>query len=203
MATKTIICADALDWLGANHAGAVVTSPPDAEEIGAGLKEWEIWFAGALDACLVAAPVAAFYVTDRKSDGALRSKAALVFDAATRARRSISWHKIALRRAIGRVDLHRPGFSHVIAVGARSGSATPDVFERGRTLYANGTGLVAARVMVEWAAKSARQIVDPFCGRGTIPAVAVALGFDAVGIDLDERQCEHARQLSLRARSTG
>jgi DNA modification methylase len=40
-------------------------------------------------------------------------------------------------------------------------------------------------------------VVDPFCGHGTVLAVANAMGFDALGIDLSVRQCRAARRLTL------
>jgi tRNA G10 N-methylase Trm11 len=39
--------------------------------------------------------------------------------------------------------------------------------------------------------------VDPFCGYGTVLAVANALGLDAVGVDLSARMCARARTLSV------
>lgn len=199
---KEIVCADALDWLAGNRAAAIVTSPPDAEEIGATPDEWRAWFLGALAACFAASegPVVV-YVTDRKAGGRLHSKAGLVLRAAAEANAPQAWHKIALRREVGQTDIHRPTFSHLIAFGARPGAATPDVIRRGATLYPNGTGLIAARVAVQWAAGAMRRggaIVDPFCGRGTIPAVAEALGVPAIGVDLDPDQCRRAAALSLR-----
>jgi DNA modification methylase len=40
-----------------------------------------------------------------------------------------------------------------------------------------------------------RTVVDPFCGWGTVLAVANALGMDAVGVDLSLRMCRRARTL--------
>jgi tRNA G10 N-methylase Trm11 len=40
--------------------------------------------------------------------------------------------------------------------------------------------------------------VDPFCGWGTVLAVANALGMDAVGVDLSARMCRRARVLDLK-----
>jgi cyclopropane fatty-acyl-phospholipid synthase-like methyltransferase len=42
-----------------------------------------------------------------------------------------------------------------------------------------------------------RTIVDPFCGWGTVLAVANALGMDAVGVDLSTRMCRRARTLQI------
>ena len=42
-----------------------------------------------------------------------------------------------------------------------------------------------------------RTIVDPFCGWGTVLAVANALGLDAVGVDVSARMCKRARQLTV------
>jgi hypothetical protein len=44
-----------------------------------------------------------------------------------------------------------------------------------------------------------RTVVDPFCGWGTVLAVANALGMDAVGVDLSARMCRHARALRFTA----
>jgi tRNA G10 N-methylase Trm11 len=45
----------------------------------------------------------------------------------------------------------------------------------------------------------ATTIVDPFCGRGTVLAVANALGLDAVGVELGGKRCRIARALVLGA----
>jgi tRNA G10 N-methylase Trm11 len=44
---------------------------------------------------------------------------------------------------------------------------------------------------------STRTIVDPFCGWGTVLAVANTLGLDAVGVDLSARMCRRARVLAI------
>jgi tRNA G10 N-methylase Trm11 len=40
-------------------------------------------------------------------------------------------------------------------------------------------------------------VVDPFCGFGTVLAVANALGLDAVGVDVSPRMCRRARTLQI------
>ena len=44
---------------------------------------------------------------------------------------------------------------------------------------------------------STKTIVDPFCGEGSVLAVANALGFAALGIDLSAKRCKAARQQTL------
>ena len=196
---KTIICADAMEWLETKKCAAIFTSPPDAEEIGHPVEAWAPWFRGAIALCFAACsgPLV-FYVTDRKSGGRLHSKAAMVLAEADQAGVRMAWHKIALRRDVGQTDLHRPTFTHLLAFNGAPGKASPDVIQRGKTVYPNGTGLVAARVGVEWVKKQVPSLLDPFCGQGTIPAVAEALGLTATGVDIDEAQCAKARALTLR-----
>jgi hypothetical protein len=198
---KSIICADAIEWLKSNTCDAVFTSPPDAEEIEKTLEDWEIWFRNAISLCFKASsgPVV-FYVTDRKSGGRIYSKAGTIFSEAATYGAIPAWHKICLCRDVGQTDIHRPTFTHLLAFNGSPGKASPDVIQRGKTVYKNGTGLVAARVGVEWIKKQAESITDPFCGQGTIPAVAEAFGVSATGIDIDELQCKKARALFLTQR---
>jgi DNA modification methylase len=42
-----------------------------------------------------------------------------------------------------------------------------------------------------------RLVVDPFCGHGTVLAVANAMGLDTIGIDVSVRQCRAARKLRI------
>lgn len=199
---RTVICGDAVEWC-LDHAeyGPVVTSPPDAAEVGMDIPEWGAWFDGAVMACLNVTGErfpAVFYVTDRRHVGAIYSKADAVMAAAGSAGYQVLWHKIALRRSPGKLDLYRPTYSHMIAVGPRStrgGKATPDVFDRGPVLYPNGMGATAARMAVEFVSKYAVKgapVVNPYCGRGTVLAAASEAGLRAVGIDNDEEQCAHA-----------
>jgi len=40
-------------------------------------------------------------------------------------------------------------------------------------------------------------VVDPFCGHGTVLAVANEVGLDAIGVDTSRAQCKAARNLKL------
>lgn len=200
---KKIICADAIKWMAtSNLKGSVVTSLPDPEEIGATPEEWRSWFVNAASLAMMLAKNSApsiFYQTDRKANGHTHSKAGLLLEAAARCGVSLLWHKIVLRRNVGAIDLHRPGFTHLMAFSAngKPGVASPDVIERGEMIYPNAMGIKVARFAVTFAGQADRLIIDPFCGRGTIPSVADALGFDSIGVDIDNSQCEKASRLKL------
>ena len=204
MGKPEIVCADAFDWLPEHpDCGAIITSLPDAIELGFDLAEWRRWFTEAARLCMIAASENApviFYQTDRKHRGRLSSKAELLFVAGLAASAYCLWHKIVLRRAPGKIDIHRPGFSHLIAFsrGARPGKASADTIQRGRMIHPNAFGLVPARFSVEFC-EIGLPIVDPFCGRGTIPALAAAMGRVAIGVDIDPTECARARRLSFDA----
>lgn len=174
----------------------IVTSLPDADEVEMTLDEWVAWFRMAVGLCLEHADPVVFYQTDRRFDGWLWSKASWIHEVAQEAGFGFLWHKVVLRRGEGVVDLRRPGYSHMIAVGRNSspGRATPDVIPVGPTLYANGMSIPATEVAVDYAiGQHAEGIADPFCGYGTVLRVAEARGIPSIGIDVDPVQVERAR----------
>jgi hypothetical protein len=202
----TFVCADAVEWLtNRRDVGAVVTSLPDAAETGMAMERWEGWFVAAAHLCMSAASESApavFYQTDRKADGKVYSKSALLFAAASRGRIRLLWHKVVLRRGVGKIDLHRPGYTHLMAfsVGGKPGAATPDVIDAGKMIYPNAMGMNAALLSVRFAQSTCRRLVDPFCGRGTVPVLADALGMTAIGVDIDQTQVDAARKLRFSRR---
>jgi predicted deacylase len=44
-----------------------------------------------------------------------------------------------------------------------------------------------------------RVVLDPFCGHGTVLAVANALGLDAIGVELGGKRARKARALTIEA----
>jgi len=206
---RTVHVGDGVEWLAAlpdDHA--IVTSLPDASELPAlGADGWRRWFVDVSErACRAVADesVAIFYQTDVKRDGRWVDKAFLVQLAAERAGSDLLWHRIVCRVAPGTTTFGRPAYAHLLCVSRAlrlaPGQSSPDVLPRpGAMTWARAMPLeacaAAARFLI--AHTSCRTVVDPFCGLGSMLAVANAHGLDAVGIELSRQRAERARALAL------
>lgn len=203
---RQIIEANALDWMAKNRdVGSIITSLPDLDEIPfMDVKGYALWLAEAAEQCLKTAskghPII-FYQTDRMINGRRLSKAYILMEVASAWDFELIWHKIVLRRDPGKTDLRRPGYSHLLCFGdkkVRPGRPTPDVLHSGGVLYPNGMGITAATVALQAAKQHGDRLCDPFCGRGTVPALAEHMGFaKIIGVDIDPQQVVAARQLRL------
>lgn len=206
-ASREIVCADAIAWMQARgriDGACAVTSLPDVSEIGKALPVWREWFAHAVRLVVDAVPdesAAVFFQSDIKRDGAWIDKGALVIRATEDAGARVLFHKIVCRRPPGMLTQGRPGFTHLIAVSRAMRCPDilpiPDVIaDAGRSLWVRAMGVRAAAHAVRFARDQvgAKLIFDPFCGVGTIPAVANALGLDALGVELAKKRCEQSRE---------
>jgi hypothetical protein len=182
-----------------------VTSLPDISEVGLSLPAWRSWFLEAAGLVVGAVPddsAALFFQSDIKRDGIWIDKGALVIRAAEAAGARVLFHKIVCRRPPGMLTMGRPGFTHFIAV-SRS-MQCPDVLPipdiitaAGRLPWIRAMGVRAAAHAVRFARDQAgaKLIFDPFCGVGTVLAVANACGLDALGVELHKKRAEQARHL--------
>jgi hypothetical protein len=208
---RTVHHGDAIAWLragGSLAASSVVTSLPDVSELPAlRFDGWRAWFEEAALLTMQSVPdegVAIFHQSDIKHDGLWVDKGAMVARAAERAGMGLLFHKIVCRVAPGAATHGRAGYAHLLAF-ARTlrpslRRATPDVLPDAG--FKPGTKAMGVRACLEacryvLAETRTRTIVDPFCGYGTVLAVANALGLDAVGVDLSARMCRHSRNLSV------
>jgi DNA modification methylase len=66
-------------------------------------------------------------------------------------------------------------------------------------------GLEACEAIAQFLVKhtATKTVVDPFCGVGTMLAVANQHGLDAIGVELSAKRAEKARALELRPRASG
>lgn len=208
---RTVFCADALEWLAANPLPddcAILTSLPDVSEFRRmALDEWMTWFDVAAEAVLRATPdgsVALFYQSDVRHEGRWIDKGYLVQRAAERAGCSLQWHRIVCRAPAGTSTGRRPGYAHLLcfsrAFQAPEADGAPDVVpEMGSMTWSRATGTAACEFAIEWLHQhtEARVVVDPFCGHGTVLAVANNLGLAAIGVERSPGRAKKARELSL------
>jgi hypothetical protein len=203
---------DGVAWLEAavlDGRHALVTSLPDHSELPAlGVDAWRAWFTDTAElVCrkLADDAVAVFYQTDVKHEGTWIDKGYLVMRGAERAGSALLWHKIACRVPAGTVTFGRPAYAHVLCFSRRlrlaAAQSSADVMPRlGEMTWSRAMGVDVCTAIVAFLTQhtACRTVVDPFCGVGTMLAVANAAGLDAVGVELSRRRAERARRLVLR-----
>jgi hypothetical protein len=208
---REVQCVESIAWLrgrGVTEGAAAVTSLPDVSELRLSMAAWRAWFLEAVELVVDSVPhesVAIFFQSDIKHDGGWIDKGALVVRAAEDAGARVLLHKIVCRREPGLLTMGRPGYTHLIAVSRTMRCADalpiPDVIvDAGRSPWVRAMGIRAAAHAVRFARDQAqaRMIFDPFCGVGTVLAVANALGVDALGLERSRKRCEQARELAVR-----
>jgi len=207
---REVHCAEAIAWLrerGPIAGACAVTSLPDVSEVNLALESWRAWFLGAVQAVIDAVPpagAAIFFQSDIRHGGRWIDKGALVTRAAEDAGAGVLFHKIVSRRPPGLVTTGRPGFTHLIAVSRElyyeGPLAIPDIIvDPGRQPWVRAMGVKAAAHAVRFARDkaAARVILDPFCGVGTVLAVANRLGVPAIGVERSAKRCDRARELAV------
>jgi hypothetical protein len=188
---------------------ALVTSLPDVSELSLAPEAWREWFIDvAALACRQTHPAAVtvFFQSDIVHEGRWVDKGHLVALAAERAGVPCIFHKIVCRAPAGKA-IGRPGFSHLQAFSRTLSASTarelPDVLPRlGAVPWARAMGVEACdfvcRYLIDFT--SCRSVVDPFCGVGTMLAVANDHGMDALGVEVAPKRAARARTLRFRAR---
>jgi hypothetical protein len=208
---RLVFEAEALAWMDANASepkASVITSLPDVSELPAAtLDSWRTWFVSAARSVIRWVPatnVSIFYQSDIRFRGLWVDKGYLVMRAAEEEGASVLWHKIVCRKPAGTLGVGRPTYSHMIALSRTprppSAKPGPDVLpDAGLMAWSRAMGVTACEVACRYLADETetRTIVDPFCGRGTVLAVANRMGFDSIGIDLSAKRCRSARSFRL------
>lgn len=210
MPTRIIHHADALIWLatqGPISGASFITSLPDVSELpDLGFDGWRDWFeaaAGAVLDHLTDEGVAIFFQSDIRHAGFWVDKGALVARAAERAKVGLVFHQVVCRKPAGTATMGRASYAHLLGFSRTPRPprrATVDVLpDGGAKPGTKSMGVTACRAACQYvlAETSTRTIIDPFCGFGTVLAVANSLGLDAIGVDLSIRMCRKARALEL------
>lgn len=208
---RTIHTQDALTWLEASpklsHC-SIVTSLPDISEFPKfTLPQWKEWFLSTASLVLSRCPdegVTIFYQSDIRYEGEWVDKGYLCQKAAESAKQILLWHKIVCRAPSGTRSFGRPSYSHLLCFSREvKGEIVPegvDVLpQAGPVTWTRGMGLDACRAACEFILShtTTRTVVDPFCGHGTVLAVANSLGMDAVGVERAQRRAEKAKTLTM------
>jgi hypothetical protein len=209
--SRQVIHADAIPWLN-SHAPlsgcSVVTSLPDRAEMhGMGFETWRDWFVAAAGLVMGSVPangLSIFYQSDVLHRGLWVDKAMLVEQAASAQSARLLFHTIVCKRPAGSASFGRAGYAHLLAFsrGIKPSHRQPRVDVLPSAGFCPGTksmGLFACRdaclsILRE---TDTRTVVDPFCGYGTVLAVANAFGLDSIGVDLSVRMCRKARGLEI------
>jgi len=211
MPTREVLHGDGVAFLArrqlpASHA--LVTSMPDGSELpGLGFSGWRDWFVET--AALVAGQthddsVAIFFQTDVKREGAWVDKGYLVARGAERAGAELLWHKVVCRAPAGTVTFGRPAYAHLQCFSRRlrldPKDSSADVLPRlGDMPWPRAMGVEACAAVCNFlrTLPAITTVVDPFCGIGTMLAVANAHGFDAIGVERSAKRAKRASALTL------
>eukprot|EP00026_Physarum_polycephalum_P009686 Phypoly_transcript_09819.p1 GENE.Phypoly_transcript_09819~~Phypoly_transcript_09819.p1 ORF type:complete len:358 (+),score=65.00 Phypoly_transcript_09819:44-1117(+) len=213
--TRAVHCQDAVAWLEAQSfiAGSVVTSLPDVCEVPMSLPEWKIWFSRCVTLILsklLPHECAIFYQTDVKQlkQGKFVEwidKSYLCHKGAEQVPEChLVWHKIMSFKTditIATATRKKAGYSHMLCYRKDTSmhfETLPDVSPRGRLIWPKGMGFDACFMAVKYAKKfGSTCIVDPFCGKGSVLAVANYLGMDAIGVELCSSRARNAHNLMI------
>ncbi|WIA44122.1 hypothetical protein OEZ86_010464 [Tetradesmus obliquus] len=170
-------------------ACSFITSMPDVSELfPMSLPDWRAWFTAA--AGLV--------------DGEWIDKAYLVQKAAEQSGHALLWHKLVARVPPGVATFGKPSYHHMLCfskgVRCHPSHSTPDILPSpGHKTWTRGMGTAACAAACRFILQhtTTRTVVDPFCGHGTVLAVANALGLHALGVELSAKRARQARQLRV------
>jgi hypothetical protein len=210
--SRLVVHAEALAWLEATApapGSSVVTSLPDVSEVPEkGFDGWRAWFLDAARRVIRWVPddgVAIFFQSDIRYRGVWVDKGYLVLRAAEEESALLVWHKIVCRKPAGTISHGRATYSHMICVSRTLHAPKrpgPDVLaDTGVMTWTKAMGVNACRLACRYLQDetATRVVVDPFCGHGTVLAVANSFGLDAVGVELSAKRCRVARNLILPA----
>jgi hypothetical protein len=208
---RIVYHADALKWLEEQKSlkdCSIVTSLPDISEFPKmNLAEWKLWFVNAASLVLSKSyddGLVIFFQTDIKKDGEWIDKGFLCQTAAASTGHTLVAKKVVCRSSPGTVGFGRPAYSHLLCF---SKNIRPDVAmgfadvlpEAGEKTWTRGMGIKACELACQMISKytSTRSVLDPFCGHGTVLAVANAMGMKAIGVDHSLKCVKKARSLQV------
>ncbi len=210
--TRIVYCDNAFEWLDKTPVlsdCSLVASMPDISEFPSyTLEKWKVWFYNTAALVLSKTPesgVTIFYQSDIKVEGAWVDKAYICQKAAENLGHELLWHKIICRVQPGKSTFGRPAYSHVICFSKTLrlhdlSRSTPDILPfLGDKTWERGMGFEACQMIGKFISEqtTTRTLVHPFCGEGSMLAVANQFGLNAIGIERSPKRAEVARHLTI------
>ncbi|KAM9977076.1 hypothetical protein ACTFIR_010929 [Dictyostelium discoideum] len=213
---RDIYCMDAVQWLKENEISpqsSVITSLPDISEVSSmNLEQYKQWFTDTVSLItskLDEKNVAIVYQTDIKrrwkmdrgiieeyvDKGYLAQKGAEISGC------KVIWHKIMT--AHSNISNNKATFTHMICFSKNPTNIkyqenTPDIGARGSMVWSKAMGLNACVIAILYCRSiGSTTIIDPFCGKGSVLAVANVYGLNSVGVDLSSGKTKNSFNLQL------
>lgn len=209
---RTVYCEDAIAWLTQSeqieNCSCVASLPDISEFSGSSLEQWKKWFIETAKLIMSKSSdegVSIFYQSDIKLDGTWVDKGYLCQKAAEELGHSLIWHKIVCRIAPGKISFGRPAYSHILCFSKnfrqrKLDKSGPDVIPViGAKTWERGMGLEACLLIAQFLKEETNTLtlLQPFCGQGSMLAVAEAYGLSSIGIERSHKRAELARKLLL------
>jgi hypothetical protein len=201
---KTIICDDAIHYLNEqsnNSIPNIITGLPDLDEMNLSFDDYLKFFVSTIELIMDKINMNGFLFflqTDRLYKKTWLDKSSIIINISKQKNLNLLFHKIILNRDVGKINLHRPTYSHFLCFSRFNsvGIRTPDVIHSGTKIYKNASSFAATQVAIDIIKKKFNYpILDPFNGRGTTTSLCELNGIDSIGVDIDSKQCEYAEKL--------
>jgi hypothetical protein len=209
---------------GTLFPGDVFTSLPDISELPgyfgtkcrADYNKYKEWFEKTVEIILLKTPKCAIFLQsdvrclDQQGNvHEFIDKSYLLHKACEKCQFVLLWQKVCynVEKLDTKAIYQRPNWSHLMCFVRQSEQiqyqstawGTPDVFPRGEMIWNRAIGINAALVGVSFLKYICQTncLVDPFCGCGTVLAVANACGLNGIGCELSQKRCRKARRLNV------
>jgi hypothetical protein len=211
LSDRKVYCEDALHWLESflpETLTSCVSSLPDFSEFPQlSLLQWQDWFIKTSALIMnKTSPegVAIFFQSDIKFEGEWVDKAFLVQKAAEQEGYKLLWHKIFCRVPPGVITFGRPAYSHLLcfskSLTANPSTSTPDVFNQsGEKAWERGMFFEACFQSLKFISSGTKTqlVLNPFCGLGSVLAMADFFKLNSIGIEISPKRAEKARGLKV------
>lgn len=208
---RIIHCEDAIAWLNnynITENQSFVASLPDISEFtNYSLSTWKEWFINTASLVIQKTAdydVTLFFQTDIKIEGLWIDKGYLCQSAAEEYGSQLLWHKVICRAPAGMATFGRPAYSHLLCFSKKLSldisKSTPDVIpDMGDKTWERGMGFEVCNTFAKFVSEQTKSsvIVHPFCGEGSMLAMANHFNLDAIGIERSPKRARKAQELQV------